>query len=509
MLAAIPVSEPSRVLQPLRKKSVEFSQRNVKIDYLVGKVIKNHENCEITFLEEGLCDVEVKGLYTQRNVRVIMAPSFPKGKIPQRYDVSYYGNQNVVVIDEYGLKGGTYSFDMDLNRCIEMFVGLIVISSLAYFFFRVFDRKERKKGADVVMVGAGPVGLWTAILIKTLRPKFNIYMLEKYKTYSRTQTLHIELNSFLNTRESEYARKKWQEDKDLKSFLKRLEEKYQTAKDKTAGQQTIIIPIQDLESMLLQLAKIKGIYIETREVLSPAKLPSEFPNASFFIGSDGARSGVRRNIFPGKLEEKDLAYNAEVTYEVKKEAKLAGNIKSLSDVLYGQQKALKARLSMHNSLWLEQIDGTNPRKIILTFGISKDLYSRIQNATRKEPWKLSQVQDRKLEEDVFLWSGMKQQEYQEQAIKDSVRVTARTLSIKISKTFVQSKEGTTPSSKRKTYYWCLVGDAAASFPYRQGINFGIRCGTELSSAIAAYQEEQLISCGKKAPKRIGGFEFTT
>jgi hypothetical protein len=34
---------------------------------------------------------------------------------------------------------------------------------------------------DVVFVGAGPVGLWTAILLKLLNSKVNILMYEKYK----------------------------------------------------------------------------------------------------------------------------------------------------------------------------------------------------------------------------------------------------------------------------------------------------------------------------------------
>jgi len=35
--------------------------------------------------------------------------------------------------------------------------------------------------ADIIFIGAGPVGLWTAIQIKLLKPNLEIIMFEKYQ----------------------------------------------------------------------------------------------------------------------------------------------------------------------------------------------------------------------------------------------------------------------------------------------------------------------------------------
>ena len=44
---------------------------------------------------------------------------------------------------------------------------------------------------DVVIVGAGPVGLWTAVQIKLLRPHNTVLILEKYKEYQRKHLLRL------------------------------------------------------------------------------------------------------------------------------------------------------------------------------------------------------------------------------------------------------------------------------------------------------------------------------
>lgn len=45
---------------------------------------------------------------------------------------------------------------------------------------------------DVVFVGAGPVGLWTAVQIKILCPWASILMLEKYAEYQRKHVLLLD-----------------------------------------------------------------------------------------------------------------------------------------------------------------------------------------------------------------------------------------------------------------------------------------------------------------------------
>ena len=65
------------------------------------------------------------------------------------------------------------------------------------------DKMEHPTSSDIdtVVVGAGPIGLLTAIALKTLHPESNIVILEKYETYQRKHTLIMQaklLESFIN-----------------------------------------------------------------------------------------------------------------------------------------------------------------------------------------------------------------------------------------------------------------------------------------------------------------------
>ncbi len=48
---------------------------------------------------------------------------------------------------------------------------------------------------SVVFVGAGPVGLWTAVQTKLLRPELDIAILEKNAVYSRSHVLKLNAKS--------------------------------------------------------------------------------------------------------------------------------------------------------------------------------------------------------------------------------------------------------------------------------------------------------------------------
>lgn len=50
--------------------------------------------------------------------------------------------------------------------------------------------------ADIVFLGAGPVGLWCAVQTKILVPAAEIVMVEKYKTYQRSHVLKLAKSSF-------------------------------------------------------------------------------------------------------------------------------------------------------------------------------------------------------------------------------------------------------------------------------------------------------------------------
>lgn len=55
----------------------------------------------------------------------------------------------------------------------------------------------RVQRADIVFVGAGPVGLWTAIQAKKRNPQAQIQVYERYTEYQRSHVLRLEHFSML------------------------------------------------------------------------------------------------------------------------------------------------------------------------------------------------------------------------------------------------------------------------------------------------------------------------
>ncbi len=62
--------------------------------------------------------------------------------------------------------------------------------------WRELSRDESKERADVVFVGAGPVGLWTAVQLKLASPQTKVLMLEKYTAYQRSHVLQVDQASY-------------------------------------------------------------------------------------------------------------------------------------------------------------------------------------------------------------------------------------------------------------------------------------------------------------------------
>lgn len=58
--------------------------------------------------------------------------------------------------------------------------------------------------ADCVIVGAGPVGLYTAVQLRLRCPAMRVVMLEKYETYQRQHVLRIEAASLVTGLEEDH-----------------------------------------------------------------------------------------------------------------------------------------------------------------------------------------------------------------------------------------------------------------------------------------------------------------
>ena len=128
---------------------------------------------------------------------------------------------------------------------------------------------------DVVLIGAGPVGLFTAIEMKLHNPDLNIKILERNKEYTRQHILRLEEESLKNS----MAYQKYQEVRALNGY----------------------VPTSEIEATFLNIAQNLNIEIERGVKIIDAKdLFEEFPSAHTIIGADGAHSTIRKQLFDDK-----------------------------------------------------------------------------------------------------------------------------------------------------------------------------------------------------------------
>ena len=115
----------------------------------------------------------------------------------------------------------------------------------------------------VVFVGAGPVGLWTAVQFKTANPQAPVLMFEKHARYKRSHVLRVEKTSF----DEAFA----PPGSLLSTFI---------------AQTPSVVRTDELETSLQHLATQLGIEVRRAEpVLSLAALQGRFPSAAT-VGAD-------------------------------------------------------------------------------------------------------------------------------------------------------------------------------------------------------------------------------
>ena len=221
---------------------------------------------------------------------------------------------------------------------------------------------------DVIFIGAGPIGLWTAVQTKLLYKEVKILMIERKKVYERDNSLHVEMSSRLGT----------VNDPEFKRIIRKF----------VGNVNTNLI-----ENELKTYASKLGIKIIYETITDPTTLPQRFPSVKAIIGSDGSHSIVRKTIFDDDFEVNyNLRHAVEVKYIIKDNGSgnnsLEWNIwsKTLNDCNH----FVKENVS-------KQQDGN--LKVSLRIFIDEKTYNKVSDATFKNPLNSSDI----LERDVNLY----------------------------------------------------------------------------------------------------------
>jgi hypothetical protein len=167
-----------------------------------------------------------------------------------------------------------------------------------------------------VVLGAGPVGLWTAVQIKLRLPSESVVVYEKRAEYSRQQMIRLDSDAF------------WWSCGDDEHAVKTLKE----IQNEGRG-----VKLKDLETSLRELAMSLGVDFVTRTIVNGEELFGLHPEAKAIIGADGRHSVFRDTVFKPRFARKASSFDPAAIVD--------GAALTLGGVLGGVSKGLGSTVS--------------------------------------------------------------------------------------------------------------------------------------------------------------------
>jgi 2-polyprenyl-6-methoxyphenol hydroxylase-like FAD-dependent oxidoreductase len=310
-------------------------------------------------------------------------------------------------------------------------------------------------GADVVIVGAGPVGLWTAIQLKKRRPNLDVQLYERHEEYQRSHVLRLKHLSMLL-----YGKNSL--DPHEQAFHvevtgKNLAKLFQSV----AG--SVFIRTNDLEQALKTYAQALGVRVAYERVDSPQSLMEEHSGCKIFVAADGAHSRMRAALLGDEaVRDYPLQYVAEIKYQANGPA---GQLDFFND----QYKANKLLSHMAFEYVGREKEGVTP--VTLRFFVDRKIYDSLPDASFKNPVMLGDQRiPVRLVKDINTYMNVRAARAGEQYREGSGKLTKLALSLYAAKRFAVTENDRS---------WFLVGDAAMGVPYFRALNSGIIVGSQL------------------------------
>lgn len=310
---------------------------------------------------------------------------------------------------------------------------------------------------DILIIGAGPIGLSQALALKKINPLLKIVVLEKYARYQRNHVLNMQaqhLEALMLATDTEREPR-------LIDLLTQLK------KDPH-------ILTTDLQDIFTQIAEENGVEIKTRQEVKPTTLPQilaeSYPNLRLIIGADGTHSVTSHTLFSADNQVKyEFDYVLQMRYEIDGPQK-AANV----DKQYFYQQVLRKGL-VANEYVGQFAQGKTP--ITLQMMISREDFLRLQSAKSNTP--LKPFADTPPE--VTL--PTKLQSFITYYLQNRIACLPKNYSINQQNIRISVNEAPATHAKQIVTQHgnarvILVGDAALGLSYFKGLNAGIEAMTQ-------------------------------
>jgi 2-polyprenyl-6-methoxyphenol hydroxylase-like FAD-dependent oxidoreductase len=313
---------------------------------------------------------------------------------------------------------------------------------------------------SIGIVGAGPVGLWTAVNILAREHDVNITLYErKDLPYKRGHLLKLDLKNLISELD------KYNSDEVKEKLLNFL---------KTRNSNSNLIATNLLETFLLGIVNETGGVVQYEKIENPFEL---YKKHDIIIGADGANSLVRRKIFCNELSVREtMQYSILVKFRAKLEnKKKEGYLKRVSEMIKNKV--------IHQILYgpVEADGFRNVTIIVIPSHNEQNIMREISPPTFKNPWNIYDginIPSAASKIVKNIKEVLASREILPSDISDSAAsVNFVELNNYASKNFVKCNNA----------IWMLVGDAASGVPFFRSLNKGFIEGIHLANEIDNYQ----------------------
>ena len=324
--------------------------------------------------------------------------------------------------------------------------------------------------ANIVIIGAGPVGLWTALQIKKRMPAVSIAMYERHTTYQRNHVLRLDYWSLLL-----YSRKN--RNTSEQAFYTEVTGK-RVAGVQLGFAKSLYIRTSDLEAALREYALREGITIEYQKIQSVTEAESRHPECTIFIASDGAHSPLRKELLGADdVRRSDLQHVVEMKFEEEGERR---------------KFDIRQMWALNRQLHFTATDHVGRKKgattpVTLRLLLDEVTYSHLPDMSFRAPCGLSDpALPATVRSNIETYLRTRAQVLGTHYVEGSAKLSKLVLSMYAAKQF---------GIRKADKAWFLVGDAAMGVPYFRALNCGMMLGSRLAMLLARN--------GGLSPKKLG------